>query len=382
MSNRLHFSIYIIISAIIFLWALGHPYHNWDMLGYVASSKIFSGNNCVDAYNYTYDNLEKYTNRLTFDDLTKNDPTYRNTISNDSKLFCQQLPFYKIRIIYIFCILFLSKIGFNPFFASHFISAVCVFFSILILGSIVSNISKYYLFYIMFPIALIPFGLLKVARLSTPDGLAFLYMSILSILIFKNKYRTILVLIPLSVAIRTDMILIILAIGLIFCNISREYLKLYVLSAISATLLFLSINSYFNNYGWQTLFYFSFIKKAPNPADLHPIVNIYNYSTILLAGIKVAFHSTQVQLYFFIISILAYCHYFFPKKHSDGITSGFFLFNCANIIYFIFHFLLFPVVWSRFFISQYSIAIILLIPFLNNLTEYLIRRFKTQPSLS
>ncbi len=346
----------------ITLYALENPYHNWDMIGYVASAESYQNNDIYVVHGNTYNALKLHVPENKFKELINSSSEYRNTIFMSADSLDQQLPYYQIRVLYIQLINLLSRIEIPKYYSTHFISAVSVFVSLILISHILfSNLNAHFIFSFT-PIALANFGVLAVARCSTPDALAFLCSTIVFLLFLSKKHLFFLVVLPMLVLVRTDLIILTIAFSLYYIMIDRKYASYYIVSLITSLFIYLGVNSYFGNYGWHTIFYVTLIERITNPEGIIFKVSLYEYFHSLYKGLGGALTSFSFITYFLSSLVIFIYHikksfifevFSTPNKYSLEII------HYINIAFFIGHFILFPVVWDRFFVTQYTFTLIL-----------------------
>ena len=112
-------SLYLIFIIFSFsLYSIVKPIHNWDIIGYTSSAYSLDGIEGQNLLDKTYQDVKEEVSIERFKDLTtssssKSNPTksnYRTTVFSNEIALKQQLPFYKIRIAYVYLINFIGKI--------------------------------------------------------------------------------------------------------------------------------------------------------------------------------------------------------------------------------------------------------------------------------
>jgi len=115
--------VFILISSTgLFIQAITSPIQNWDLLGYAASVFSIESTEAELIHDQTYQQYKAYATDYEYKYLTEGS-NYRKVMSEDAVAFQQQIPFYKIRIIFVLLILALVKMGVGIFTASHIIAA-------------------------------------------------------------------------------------------------------------------------------------------------------------------------------------------------------------------------------------------------------------------
>ena len=166
----LEFFLHLLVAGMAIGISIYKPYHNWDMIGYIAAAKSFEEDNIFEIHSFTYENVKMSVSEDRFTQLISGH--FRYVMFTDPLSFEEVLTFYQIRPLYNILIYALFKIGVPIAFATHFVSAVAVFFALIILYFL----SRSFLpkpFRLFIPLWAVGFGVFDLARYSTPDGLAF-----------------------------------------------------------------------------------------------------------------------------------------------------------------------------------------------------------------
>lgn len=346
-------SLFILFNA---FFSINKKLIEFDSIMYVASLLKYEIADYRILHQQTYNELKNFVDKSTFEELTTKYP-YRNSVYQNSNYFMQQLPFYEIRPLYILLIYALYKIGFNIYFAIIFLSALASSMGLIfIFSSLYQRIHPIFLF--ILPLVIFSFKFLEVTSLGTPDSLFFLITSIVLYLFLNNKFKLMFILFPISVAVRTDTIIFAIVFIITFLIMyKKEYLYSLISLTISFFVLFI-INRVSNNYGWNMIFYFSFIARIPNPAEIQPLFTFKEYSIILIKNFLGALHYPPFLLYinYFLINIIL----IFLRKETLQDRKIILLF-IVSFLYIFLHYLGFPAVWSRFFIGFYIYNLIVTI---------------------
>jgi hypothetical protein len=231
------------------------------MVAYVAASYHKDGYRGAELTRETYGEIKKEVSSKRFSKLTTGE--YRETVFRDPSSLEQQLPFYSIRIGYIELMRLLKKAGLSYTKSTYVISAIFAALSVVVLGLIMLRT--------VVPTAMLPAvvavtGYTELASLSTPDAMA-CFFSLLGIYSLIIKGRLVFFVAAILPLIRTDFIL--LSGLLTSCTYLQGSKSLSLLSFLSAIAFYISINMLHGNYGYLTLFNFTFIGSlTPYPADI------------------------------------------------------------------------------------------------------------------
>ena len=353
--------IYLSLFSILFtFYFLPRPTMNWDVIAYVASAKAITEDDPVRLHRDVYERLNQSVPEKTYHLLTTG--KIGSVAVKDPESLWQHLPFYQIRVIYTGTIFLLDQMGINPFFASHLISVLSIILAIWLLAYLWPN-SKDWKYIILIPIIAGAANFPGLARLSTPDALAALTVILLFWLLYRKKI-IILAVIPLSILVRTDLIILaFLFYAYLFWHRDLKFKKLAI-SAIFTVIIYLSANAYFGNYGWCKLFHYSFIEKSNYPENYPHVTDISSYLYILISRIPSLLMDGYFPAFVVVTFLGLYILYKVPKTQNDFLSvrySDVYFTLFASFLYVIFHFLLFPTIWFRFFSAQYGLNMIILV---------------------
>ena len=333
----------LLLSGGLFVVGIRTPKHNWDMIGYVASIFESMGYHGGELSDKTFEDVRRAVPDSVFFDLTGGDPAhYREPVYRDPVAMEQQLPFYRIRYLYVYAARAISAATGSMSQATVAVSALSTAAIAIVLGVHLWHYGS--LFFIVLPVVTISSGLLRLAGLSTPDTLAAL-MALTAILNYhKHRYVSlvILVLIPLA---RTDFI-ILSGIMLIYRAYSGGRMREYILFAASFGMFWLA-NCLAGNYGYLTIVNFTFIHDppfVPYPADMVISHHVGDYVKAYVKGV-VHFVGNPFMIVYLLTTLCLI--------HRRRATRRFIDENyCALIsIAFVFtHFALFPYAQARFYL--------------------------------
>lgn len=283
----------------------------------------------------TYSDLESSVDRKIFNQLV--DGPYNSVVYADSKSLEQQLPFYKIRYLYLMLCDFLSG----------FLGSIS--FSTVVVGALFSSliylIASFYFInnsgvVMIMPLVMGYFGLVELARLSTPDSMA-VFLALTAVLYFNSARFFALVLLSIIPLVRTDYIILvaILFFYRLFCG-GRKYEYLFFIASLLSYFL---VNKYAENYGYFVIFNFTLIPNELKayPAEMLLSTNPADYLRAYLHGFEKLLSSKFIMLY--IIAGLI----FFGRR-SDFISDK--LPARAVVIpafFIILHFIAFPAAFER-----------------------------------
>ena len=259
-----------LISGIYATWFAQRPLYNWDMIPYVAIALLDAGQPADTLREKTYDIIKESTpvERHEFllggsnykKDTYIRGADYRYMVARDSKIFANQLPFYTVKPVYPALMSLFVRAGVNPVTATMVISgaayaAICLLLYVWISRWLNPAISLV----ITALLSLNPI-LTPLAQLATPDALSVFVLLLGTFFVFETKFlRSGIGIFIASILIRPENIIY----AFIFLGFLAAIRKLPLTSC--AIGLCVAFGIYFaetrlsQNYGWSTLFYFTFI---------------------------------------------------------------------------------------------------------------------------
>lgn len=363
LSKMVHWLI-VASSLVLFLYSVNTPRQNWDMLGYAGSAVSMENSDAGYIHNYIYQDLKAYATDKEFKELTAKN-NYRKAMYQDKDAFNQQIPFYKIRIIFAFLILGLAKLGFNVFIASHILSAILVSSGFLIYYHAYKKLI-HPVFWLSYPLFFISFNATSVAQSVTADSLAFFWIGLVCFSFNNAHWKTFFLLLITSILARTELIFLV-AIFSSYFIVFRPDLRIIAAACILVSLvLYLLINNFVGNYGWGTVFNYVFLSgmEATHPAQYSSAdVSIRQYMSVVFTNMRL-FISDRYVVLFEIITLLQFTIFWLLKKNDCSISRIFLdimknttlTLTLLSFVYLLLHYIIFPTLDSRFFISQYVIS--------------------------
>ena len=356
---------YFVFSAAVLTASQIKPRHNFDMLAYVACAKSFEMGDESRLHSFVFSELERAVPGGTFERLTEG-TTFRRTVGSDETAFGEHLRFFKIRPIYNGCVYLAYKAGVDIFRASYLVSGVSVFLGIWVLFLIGLPRLNHIYMYLIPPLGL-GFGLFDIARLSTPDGLAFLGV-VLSAYLFLRRSRLLLIVLPLCVAIRTD--LVIFAAVFAVCLIAAgTYGRLPTAASLGASVaLYAFINSHYGYPGWAVVFHHTLIERLSHPMSQEAVVTAGDYFRALLRGIRSLVGSTRLLVYLFVSAASVYALVKPSRSMIKPRTVGVdvFVLTVVPLSYVILHFAAFPDPDFRYFVPHYIVGTVAFLMMVSN----------------
>jgi len=360
--NSKCFNYFLILIAFISIFFVGFqkPHYNWDITGYTASIYHMIGFRGEELSRKTYSDLKGSMPDEAFEKIISSNE-YMSSVYADPVSLEQQIPFYKIRVVYLNLAKFFGENLFNNYSeAMYFLGALFAGFASIVAGLILIHFKISNLF--LFP-GLFVSGFVNLSRLSTPDSLAAFITLILFYCSFKiadlktknsthrNKiflYATMILILSFLPSIRTDFIILSFLFLIFFLNNRKIYLGIYILISL---IIYGLVNFYAENYGYLTIFNFTLIDITPYPANKILSTNPMDYLNAYFTGALSLINSRFILVIFFYL-IFQYFFlrgYFLYKQgfNFDQKESNYLILFAIAFIFISLHFVLFPAVNIR-----------------------------------
>jgi hypothetical protein len=367
--------LFFFVAACALYLSIYEPFLNPDMVYYIAAAKSFEERDLESLHSFTYNELRNSVPDAVYQDLTQ--AGGRHVRSTDPYAFKEIMPFYQIRPVYTGLIYLFYKTGINIVFATHVISGIAVVVAVAFLYLMSVSFLVKPLIYAVPPLALI-FNVLDLAKYSTPDALAFLAVILSAYLYLKKRIALLLILLPIMLGIRTDLILFTIPLLLFFVFERSTRWKAALLIFISVAI-YHSIGAYWENPGWSTIFYITLVlvPGVASPISMIPTLTASVYFYALFRGTsRLVFNES------FILYILVAASSLYVIKNHAKTTSVVIAFKSSSavlavvcLVFVVSHFLAFPVAWDRFFSAPYLLGAFSLLVMM---TDYLKASNSTQ----
>ncbi|MGI9250103.1 MAG: hypothetical protein ACR2PR_02750 [Pseudohongiellaceae bacterium] len=337
----------LVLASALLAYSTINPNYNWDMIGYVASAYNYLGMEGQELHEKTYADVQSATDETEFAKLTAQDDDYRRTLYSDPEALAQQVH-YKTRLIYVSLTILISFLVGTMSAATWIISAIAGAITLILLSQLI--IRERLTLFLLFPIILAAAGLRELARLSTPDMLATM-LAVIIVCVGLRTPRLAILLLPLIPAIRPDFIILVPLFAWVLY--SREHRTQTIIAVIAAALIYFTINSFFNNYGYLRTFNFAVIHNAhPYPANIQLSPDLNDYIRPYMSGIRELFSTWKIAI-IPLGTALAIFGGKFQRKSLEGFT-------VAAAVFVVPHFLLFPVGHWRYYFIATALSLIII----------------------
>jgi hypothetical protein len=283
----------------------------WDAIPYMGAVLAFDENDPKIIHEKTYKLLKENTAAEEQKKLIDDHP-FCKAISQNNNYFLQQLPFFQVKFLYVFCSYIAYKLGVPLYDALFFI---VIFSSVLILIIIYNWLKIYYrnaIALLLSIIIILCWFNLRSFTISSPDALAGLFF-IIAIYQYLEKNNLILcyVFLFLATLTRPDYIFFVTCFYMVSIKQKPTWqITLIALLSIFSVILLSSIYRY---NGWQ-MFYRSFVDLTVSPQTTAGDFSTNLYLNGLYNGLKLSMSHKSTYLFF--LSLIF--PFFFLKKLSKS----------------------------------------------------------------
>lgn len=342
------------------------PNYEWDVIAYIANAlRQIHDLPIEQIHKSTYQLVQQSVPSNAYADLL-NSPS-RMVLSENTEAFSQTISFYyDARLIYIQIIAFMINIGINPVFACYLISTVCSVLSILLLTRLIPTNVPLGLYFVI-PFVALSCGLLEVARLATPDAFATLMTVILYFLLFRNRTTLILVLLPILIFVRTDLVLLVGLFHVYFLVFRHSNRIATIGSALCTLAAYVVLNYYIVEAdSWSSLVGYSFGEKPTHPDSFVFPISVSSYAQLLLNALMSFSYNPIGLVYcmFTVIGLVLFSARYFINPNTFTATTrhiDILFLLVSSLTYLCLHVLLFPAIWVRFFAAQYTLVTVVVV---------------------
>jgi len=365
----------LVASFCLFVIAINKPIQTWDILGYAGAVKSLEVSNKEEIHQSVFSELRAYATEEELSDLLDSSD-YRRTMHQDADAFNQQIPFYKIRILFITLILILTKLGINAFIGSHIIVAATGAGGLLAFYYAFRKLI-FPAFWLIVPMFFIVLSGLEISRMSTADPLAFLWVGLICYAFIHQKWPLFFALIVSSVLVRTDL-LVLVGIFTVYLMLFKPTLRIVSGLALLVSMgVYLLVTHYTGNYGWSTVFYYALISdmQATHPVEYSSIgVSMSQYFSEVVFNIG-GFIDEPPLLLFLALVIFQFILFFSAQEKSNQKKNMVakvadcmpIALTTIGVLYVFAHYFMFPLLENRFFVAEYMIALLSLLALVTRL---------------
>lgn len=265
--------------------AFTQPVYNWDMIPYLAATKLDANMDIQTVHHNVYSEFQANTDPAIFTDLAEGDQ-YRMRQSTDAEAFGSMLPMYSVKFLYVELVRFMEPL-FGGVESMHFISL----FSAILLGVV-----AFCWLYCVGALALSPVicglfivtGVPQLAQSGGPDLLQAAIFVLAMIYIWRSngKFTSIFayVLLLIAFAIRPDLLLVLFAF-VIASIVWGGRLWLVLITFTSAAAIYPVLTQMAGHPGWWTHFMFSLVTYSQTLVGFDPDFSVFYYARSIVRGL-------------------------------------------------------------------------------------------------
>jgi hypothetical protein len=351
--------LYAVIIISVAYVAYLRPYHNWDMLGYMACAVSIDVQNSDSVHSITYNHAKAELSHKDYEALVNPTNNYRKRNLEDSEYFHEQLSLYSIKPLYILLVYLFFKAGISLT-AATVLPSVLAYAGIgwLLFFWMMKFISTFRAFIFSVLLMLSP-PLWETAMSSTPDALAGLTtFAAFFFILEKKNFKTGLLFLLIAIAVRIDAFLlaIMVAIFLKVTGAGNKKITTTEFLVFSATslLLFSAIAFWLGQFDTDTIGYYAFVHSDfASGLTTNPVLE---YVVLLAKGMYSSQHSMIT-----IFLLLAFATILL-RRSLNSIQKDF---ESQIIMLLLLHMLLryflHPTIEDRFLLVHYLVIVIIFI---------------------
>src|ERR1700741_1744452 len=340
-----------------------NSYYDLDIVLYTACDLDNGKIPHSELHHKTYKLAKHDLGQKYFDRLTDSTKYYRHSIYSSPENFYSQLPFYKVKPLYVFLLSTANALNISPYQASTYINILSyVAIATILLIFLWYHIGFYRSYFASLSVLLLPI-LTDTAKNNTPDLLAVLF-GLIAIILFlssssRNHYLAIVSLLLLQLLRPETIILVYCFVACTLLFKSEFFSKKTMLSLLGiGTFSYLLVSIYSSGYSWPVLYKHSFIAQIPDLQTQLPHLSLGDY----FAGFKKLFSSIFYSDFALIIFFLSFTIF---KLKGEGKNNKLFIVAIVVIASIIFRILLFPDLPSRYYAGTLIISFILFLLSMN-----------------
>jgi len=265
---------------VLMLGALRYPWHNWDMIGYAGVAHERALREPDELHLRVFADLQSWASPDGWRQLTRADD-FRRTVATDPEALQELLPLYRNKPLYLATVRAMVTAGMDVFAALHLLSALCAAIGLWLVAAAFPRMP------VAATLALPPLaalaGLVTVSRIATPDAMALAGVA-LAVLLMVRRSRALAIVLALLPLLRPELIVFSMLASLWWAMRGERVWALA--GAVVAGALFVATKQFAGSYGWERLFWFTFVEVSPYPARLEPDLSLAFYLKRVAIGMK------------------------------------------------------------------------------------------------
>ncbi|AUX41627.1 uncharacterized protein SOCE26_030480 [Sorangium cellulosum] len=346
---------FLIVTCVAGLGGLAAPQVGWDVLGYAGVVLSYESRDAAAIHGGAYGALRDAAREADVEELTRSTP-YRAELAQAPDAFVEQLPFYRVRVIFSSLVYLLYKGGVNVVQAASAVAAL----SYALLALLGLTWMRRYLdpvsAVLVSSFVFLSFPFTQAARIPTPDGLAaFFAVAAVYVLLEKRNWRLAFAILTAAVFVRHDTAILglMLSAGLLVLDRGeRLRVRLLRFAASSAAILAAyAVVSRLGGYGWRTLFHHTFINHLSYPASSPAPVGLDDYVRVVVTSLLPDALVSYAVLYLLVLAIAAASYVRAGGKLT--LNDPWLVVLALMLLHLVVRTLLFPAFWERFLLAHY-----------------------------
>jgi hypothetical protein len=351
---RLSFSVYLAVVLLAAGYVGRHPEYNWDLIPYAAIVVQPQTQDAAALHAQTYRLVRDAVPPLRMRELVASG--YEQDIAASPDLLVQQLPFYRIRPLYLLALRACTLVAASPVRATIYVSLAAYLALCLLVWAWLRDLAPLLRCAVASLIA-ISQPLLHVAGLSNPDALlAAVVVLAFYLFVVHERAGAALALLCASVLIRSD--------NVFLCALFAGYLGwrnrhagrtrwLVPAGAALAGIVWVAWwHHTVGNYGWRLTLYHSFIMPLSNPAAGAPHMTAAQLAKLWIGGLASLRQSSLPLCALLLVCALALRQRFSARPVARDAAAVVSLAMAAHV-------LVFPNLEDRFFVAHLVILTLL-----------------------
>ena len=351
-------ALYLGCAAYALRLSIAAPLHDWDAIGYIAAAESLESSDIQSVHAFTYAQMRAALSADEYEFLAQEKTqtagrgsAYRRAVSADPAVLAEQMPFYRIRPLYVGGVFALYKTGLNIESATHVVSGIGVATGLMLLYAAAMPILPFAGVLLLLPLAYW-FGVFELARHATPDGAAFFAYMLAALLLVRGQLVAICIALPLVIGVRTDLILFTLPLlGLLLLQ-NPERRRLIAVALGASVVIYAGIVTYAGNAGWSIFFYCTTVQRCLHPLSDPPTLHFQHYFNALSNGLPQLIADTR----FLSFVVLAGCAFWIWRTREHFSRSPAATLLSASVICIVARFLVLPAEWERAFPAPYLLT--------------------------
>lgn len=348
---------YCMVVMVICRYAKKLSYYDMDIIFYTACAIEQPGDTPARLHERTYSIARRDMSAQVFRRSTDSSSYFRHSVYRSPDNFYSQLPFYRIKPLYVGVLAAAWQAGYSPIVFSTWLNLICYCsIALLLLLFLIRKAGFYTGWFVSLCVILMPL-LLDTARSNTPDLPAALLLFLSVLLLLSNTSRLRYWAIPLFCLLiftRPENILLVAA----FCLIGYFYrrpafpVKFLTILFAASFASYLVVALAFRAYPWALLYRHSFIGYIPDLQHASQTLSLKEY----LSGLRMLPNSVFYSDFFVMIFLLVFPLFYTGNKKSNAALLSYSLLLCLLGRLFIF-----PDFTARFYTGYFVVSAVLFV---------------------